>query len=333
MNKKHPENQPIWVRFRPLTNSSMIFLVTAVWVGMVLLAVDTTAGQSDEPEIEQIDLETQDSLSLSVMYYPAAVEESDEEDEPDKDEEDERRMQAVPIIILHHWKGQASDYEQLALYLQAEGHAVVVPDLRGHGESSSSELNVDRFKERDIQSMIHYDMEVVKKFLLRKNDEKQFNIEKLCVIGVEFGALVAMNWAVKDWSWPDLLTRKQGKDVKALVLVSPMSTMRGIDNNYALRHPDVRAKISMLFIVGAEDSRSMRTTKKLHGKLKRYHPDPPEGQEKTLRTLYLFDHATNLQGLKLLEQDDLRNKLIIQKFIEERLAAKRYPWQKRQANP
>jgi pimeloyl-ACP methyl ester carboxylesterase len=333
VNDKHPENKRIWVRLRRLPNSSTILLATAAWVGMVLLAADTTAGQSDGPEIEQIELETQDGLSLGVMYYPAAVEESDEKDEKDKDEEDERRMQAVPIIILHHWKGQASDYEPLALYLQAKGHAVVVPDLRGHGESSSSELNVDRFKERDIQSMIHYDMEAVKKFLLRKNDDKQLNIEKLCVIGVEFGALVALNWAVKDWSWPDLLTRKQGKDVKALVLVSPLSTMRDIDTNYALRHPDVRAKLSMLFIVGAEDTRAMRTTKKLHGKLKRYHPDPPADQEKTLRTLYLFDHATNLQGLKLLEQADLQNKLIIEKFIQERLAAKRFPWKKRQSSP
>jgi hypothetical protein len=89
----------------------------------------------------------------------------------------------------------------------------------------------------------------------------------------------------------------------------------------------------MLFIVGAEDPRSMRTTRKLHGKLKKYHPDPPEGEEKTLKTLYLFDHATNLQGLKLLEQADLQNKLIIQKFIEERLATKRYPWQKRLTRP
>jgi hypothetical protein len=112
-----------------------------------------------------------------------------------------------------------------------------------------------------------------------------------------------------------------------------MSTKFGINHDAALNHPHVRTKLSMLFIVGAEDSRANRTTKKLHGKLKRYHPDPPADQENSLRTLYLFDHATNLQGLKLLEQDDLQNKLIIQKFIEERLATKRYPWQKRQANP
>ncbi|NIP86883.1 MAG: hypothetical protein GTO03_15490, partial [Planctomycetales bacterium] len=118
-----------------------------------------------------------------------------------------------------------------------------------------------------------------KKFLVTKNDQKELNIEKLCVIGVEFGGLLALNWAVKDWSWPDLLTRKQGKDVKALVLVSPLSKKGSLETELALKHPDVRSKLSVLLIVGAEDSRAMRTTKRLYGKLKQYHPKPPADQE------------------------------------------------------
>ncbi len=85
--------------------------------------------------------------------------------------------------------------------------------------------------------------------------------------------------------------------------------------------------------MGAEDSRSLRPTKQLHGKLKRYHPEPLDDEEKGHKTLYYFPQETSLQGLKLLEQDDLHNELIIQKFIEARLVAKRHPWRSRLTGP
>ena len=44
-------------------------------------------------------------------------------------------------------------------------------------------------------------MEAIKRFLMTKHNAGELNIDKLCVVGVEFG-LVAVNWAAHDWSWP-----------------------------------------------------------------------------------------------------------------------------------
>ena len=36
--------------------------------------------------------------------------------------------------MLHGWKGNRTEYADLASFLQTQhGHAVLVPDLRGHG--------------------------------------------------------------------------------------------------------------------------------------------------------------------------------------------------------
>ncbi len=63
--------------------------------------------------------------------------------------------------------------------------------------------------------MIDQDLEACKSFLMDKNNAGELNINKLCVVGVEMGAVVAVDWAAWDWHWPRLATGKQGQDVKA----------------------------------------------------------------------------------------------------------------------
>jgi hypothetical protein len=62
----------------------------------------------------------------------------------------------------------------------------------------------------------------------------------------------------------------------------------------------------------------------------RYHPEPPPEQVEKLKSLFLFEHPTKLQGLKLLEVKDFENFAIIAGFIKARLVDKRYPWSKRE---
>ena len=43
---------------------------------------------------------------------------------------------AAAVILLHRDGGQRADLDRLARLVQLGGNAVIVPDLRGHGESA-----------------------------------------------------------------------------------------------------------------------------------------------------------------------------------------------------
>ncbi len=73
----------------------------------------------------------------------------------------------------------------------------MVPDLRGHGGSTKfqngGQLTVLQAAGKDqLQNMFQYDVEACRIFLQSK---KNVNIDKLCVVGAEMGAVVALNYA------------------------------------------------------------------------------------------------------------------------------------------
>ncbi|HUS38489.1 MAG: hypothetical protein WBF93_14495 [Pirellulales bacterium] len=293
-------------------------------VALAVLAACTmvSIGHAADPEIEEIELTTGDGKTLMATYYQADVEALlDPDEKEEKAEDPDIRQDVVPVMIFPDWKERAADYEDLALYLQSLGHAVIIPNFRAH---EAKALTKD-----DIIGMIKFDAEAVKNFLIEKNDEKELNVDKICLIGVQLGGLVALNWAVKDWSWPQLLRGKQGQDVKALILVSPLTTRSGVKADAAFLHPAVRAKLSYLLLVGNEDKRAFSHTNKIYGRLKRFNTtEPPD------KKLFLFPHETSLQGLDLLEQDDLKskNRRYIELFIKSRIVDQKHRWQKRGAD-
>jgi len=263
------------------------------------------------PEPEDVSLETKDGLSIKATYYAGTA-----------------KKEAVPVIMVHGMDGQRGDFHGLGIYLQSLGHAAIAPDLRGHGQSKTQKgptgapitIDPDKLNKGALEAMVA-DIQACKKYLLDKNNAGDLNIEKLCVVGAEFGATLAIRWAGLDWSTPNLPAYKLGQDVKALVLLSPQPPYKAISYREAV--PYVQSQLSWLIVAGSEDPKSAAEAAKLNKQLLTHHPATGEDTD-----LFLEEPETRLSGTKLLS-DQLRVKQMIGVFIEKRLVKNGLQWQER----
>ena len=85
----------------------------------------------DSRQPEEIDLTTDDGLEMKATYFPGT-----------------KGQESIPVILLHGFKGSRKDFTQeqgLAPFLQEKlGCAVIVPDLRGHGDSTKIKMSSKR---------------------------------------------------------------------------------------------------------------------------------------------------------------------------------------------
>ncbi len=279
------------------------------------------------PKPEDLTLQTGNGLKLAITYYPSF-----------------KGKQAIPIVLLHDWKESRNEFKDLAPALQALGHAVIAPDLRGHGESTRYEgarrgerLDAARMSPRHFGRMITQDMKAVKDFLWDRNNRGELNIDKLCVVGAGMGASVALNFA-----WYDAIgynyggvyygPLKLGRFVKALVLISPKWSFPGLPLRRATANPAVQSDIAMLILAGKRDSKAMGEAKRIYGVFERFHPEPNGDDKLDKQTLFLGGLDTSLQGTKLL---DPRFKLadLIADFVYRRLVksdeSRQWTWKQR----
>jgi len=286
---------------------------------------DDKPEEKEEPKNERVKFDTKDRVTIVAQWYEGAG-----------------TKKTVPVIILHGFGEKRTQYDALAKSLQKQGHAVLVPDLRGHGESTDmagTTLDPDRFRARELATMI-YDIEAAKRFLWEKHNEGLLNIELLTVVGSEFGATLAMNWVAWDWHWPQRIpTQKQGQDVKAMVLISPMTSFKGygvlptIRSSPALAGKLVRdnndktVRVAGLLLYGSRDRDSASDARKLSRYWERNHPEEDDVKK---RTFFEKQYNTALSGLKLLQAQSLQLDRTINGFIFVRQVSNaEFPWQQR----
>ena len=184
-------------------------------------------------------------------------------------------------------------------------------------------LDAAKFRPPDFMKMIANDMEAFRKFLVEENDNGKINLNKLCLVGADMGATIAINWAATDWSVPPIPSGKQGQDVKALVLISPEMVFERIPVTLALKQPDVQQKISVLIIYGERDRRAKRDAESLHKRWLPFHPEPSESEGAEKQELFIYGFDTENQGMKLVDAG-IDN--MISQFIDWRLVKQEYPW-------
>lgn len=302
-------------------------LALSVFALSPLVSVQSACAQDELPEPKEEKVESNIGASKLVMhctYYPSPlVAEGGGKD-------------VIPVLLLHGRGGTRADYDYLAVELQKQGHAAFVPDLRGHGDSSELivngtrvKLNPDKLKRGDFNLMVQ-DLEAVKSWLLERNNAEELNVEMLVVVGADMSSVTAMNFALRDWSVPELLNYKNCKDVKALVLLSPERTYQGTSMNVALKHPVVGHKLSVMIAEGKKNSAAMAESKKILNLLERQHQESGSDKAKEDKEVVFYAEDNSLQGTKLVSPAT-RVAPIIATFIQFRVRALQdsFPWSKR----
>lgn len=278
----------------------------------------TKPGQKkpERPSPKVLSLVTADGVTLRTMYFPS-----------------DKGKEAVPVILLHEWQGQASPYAAIVKSLWDAGCAVIVPELRGHGGSKEQEVagrkrefDLSRMGKADVMSMITGDLEAVKKFLVEENNAQRLNLNALTLIGIREGAILASHWAVRDLNFPSVGSLKQGQDVKAMVLISPERIIKGLTLDETVND---RLFVTLPFqIIVGSTSRQASDTQRYHKKLEGLKKRLARGEVNDLQYEVL---NTSLDGPSLINDVP---KVIdkVKAFIETTMIANagRIPWVPRQ---
>ncbi len=161
--------------------------------------------------------------------------------------------EAPVVILIPGAEGQGVKdarnrrvWEKTATELQRKGYAVVTVDLRKHGDSLPAEEAANspalRPATGDYELMAGSDLEAVKDFLLAEHENGRLNVRKLGIVSVGSSTMVAAAFTIGDWSkkpfedapTPALKTPR-GQDVRALMMISPKATVKGLNTTAVLR--------------------------------------------------------------------------------------------------
>lgn len=296
----------------------LVFLPASLANGQVAAKDAKKAEEEDEDEDPALKprpeiLTTKDNVKLTTFYFPSKL-----------------GKEGVPVILVHEWKGQAAPYLKLCLALREAGFAVMVVEYRGHGNSrtyvnragNEEKFNIATMGRRDVDAIVRYDIEEAKQFLKEENNAGRLNLNALCMIGVEEGAIIAGYWAARDWKIPSVGRIKQGQDVKALVYVSPEKNLNGLSMNTPAREPNL-IRLPTLIVAGKNSpqaNEAQRIGKRLESIKKKLSRGALSGFELVLPN-------TNLSGPALINDDATVIPKIVE-FLKDnvRVSRSENPW-------
>lgn len=278
----------------------------------------------DLPPAEEVTMETKDKVLLRATWLGSNLE-----------------KEAVPVILLPSWGTPRKELFNLAAVLQRDhGCAVIVPDWRGHGDSTivvgvEKPLDPNRFEKLEMASMVE-DIETCKRFLRDKNDAGELNLDMLVVIANHDLVSIAAAWCISDWNWPLLGGKKQGQFVKMFVMISPIRKFKSTSLADLLKAPlllgGAAGGMTTVIMHGSQDGASSREAQAIETVLVK-----PRAADKVARSpdashvgcdLFLLRYASKQVGEKLIDErwdtipDDLG--ALIKIKLRDRVAD--FPW-------
>lgn len=315
------------------TIPSHFLVATIVWLmvfchAFPAAAQDRSSNKKKEiPPPETVMLVSKDRVEVRATYFPGM-----------------HQKESPCAILVHDWGRSRADLLPMAQYLQKEkGCAVIVPDLRGHGESVSVQgltepLNYEDFKRAEIETM-WLDIDACRKFLQDQNDEGLLNLDMLTVVAVGKIAPIAVFWCADDWRWPPIGGVKQGQNVKGLVLISPERRLKGVSMSQLIKHPlfsgGIPEPLAVLIYWGRNHTTANREAEAIYKAMSRGRPkvDEKVTGDESLRQKSLFrvSFRSSLAGQEFLDRYASDIYSGIAKFIEIKIIERKdeFRWQKR----
>ena len=251
---------------------------------------------------------------------------------------------ATPVLLLHGRDGKKEDFDALAKKLAEQGCAVIVPDLRGCGESTSLSVNdrsrgprgmnrpterkMSQFNNDDLRALIEYDKEVWFNFLLYLHNKELLNVKKTVVVGSELGAALAATWARDDWNGKG----DAAQNVVGVALLSPDATndegkFNALTALDAYRKKAKGKSSGFVVFVGQMTEDKFEDAKKIQKKIGGKADEELPPQEKTIPIVAL---KTEKQGVELLKVQSFGVSDTVVQFVANRMSAlpkKRQKWE------
>ena len=138
--------------------------------------------QSTLTGYQQITLTTQDGVKLSAWYLPS--------------------QNGAAIILLHGYKADHAQMFPVAAMLVRYGYGVILPDLRGHGQSEGEEITFGYNERRDVQAVYQHLI-----------TQPKVDAERIGVLGNSMGSAIAILYAAEN------------PGIKAVVAQSPYTSL------------------------------------------------------------------------------------------------------------
>jgi pimeloyl-ACP methyl ester carboxylesterase len=96
------------------------------------------------------------------------------------------REHAATIIVLHGYGLMKESMAPWSFLLAQAGFRVVALDLRGHGQSTGTQIGFGKFETKDLSQALDY------------LQAQGLCDDKVGVLGLSYGATLALNWAAQD---------------------------------------------------------------------------------------------------------------------------------------
>lgn len=294
----------------------MWLLCTAVSLHCTSVASQPLLAQ-ERPAVEQKQLPTADGWLIALEYYPQTVE------------------TAPVVMIIHGENSNALAWKKdFGEALHALGYAVVLVDLRMHGNSKTTvagkKADTTDLRPVDYPNMVRFDLETVKAFLIEEHQKKKLNVRKLGILASDMSVPLALNFAEMDWNklpyddapTPNMRTPR-GQDVHAIALISPVLQLPGVNTTVPLRNlTQPLRQIAFFSAYGTTDDGINRQAERMEKLLL------AQTENKERVTVKQYD--SNLRGVMLANRTPQLKKDLFE-FFNQHLMQYQAPWQDRRS--